>query len=272
MSPEPKLNKKRITRAASRVMQIHGYLSYNDALLIGLLMEFQRHVGVFGGAAEIGVHHGRLLLLMAQLLSKEERSVAIDLFDAQDRNLDRSGKGNKSIFLNHCIRLNLEKRIDIFSSDSRLVTPEQIVSSLLVQPRIFSVDGSHISDVVLVDMKTAEQSVCVGGIVLIDDYWNYGWPDVSHAVQKHLNQDGSNLYPFAVSSAKLLLAKGRESAKRYFEFLLNQRFVSVEKIQKMGCDEVIVFENRSFLELSLIALRLARRDVRMLFRHLKGET
>ncbi len=49
---------------------------------------------VHGDIAEIGVHHGKLFFIMSAMLRPGETSVAVDLFDDQDKNVDRSGCGS----------------------------------------------------------------------------------------------------------------------------------------------------------------------------------
>jgi hypothetical protein len=251
-----------IKKAAARVMRIGGYLSYRDGFLVALLMAFQNESGITGGAVEIGVHHGRLILLMAQMLQSDERVLAIDLFDDQKKNTDGSGKGNKEIFLANSRRLGMEDRISTISAASQTLNPDEIKSALQMPARMFSVDGSHVAKIVTVDMQNAENALCAGGIVVVDDYWNFGWPDVSYAVLLHYASGRSDLYPFAVSSSKLFLTKGARFAAQYFDFLVNQRQIVLEKRQKIGSSQVAVFDNRGFREIFLTALRLIRREVR----------
>ena len=57
---------------------VDGWLHSEAARTIPALVERQRTLGVSGGVAEIGVHHGKLFILL-YLLSRE-KAVAIDLF------------------------------------------------------------------------------------------------------------------------------------------------------------------------------------------------
>ena len=77
------------------------------ARIIVALTERQRSLGIGGGAAEIGVHHGKLFILLYLLCQASEKAVAIDLFEDQHLNIDHSGSGDLAKF-----RGNLERHAD----------------------------------------------------------------------------------------------------------------------------------------------------------------
>jgi hypothetical protein len=55
-------------------------------------------MGITGNVAEIGVHHGRLFILLYLLTSPDERALAVDLFSGQERNIGSSGHGGPGTF------------------------------------------------------------------------------------------------------------------------------------------------------------------------------
>ena len=66
--------------------------------MVRALQQVQDENGVRGNVAEIGVHHGKLFLLLAGDLHDGEEAVALDVFGDQQKNLDRSGKGDRAVF------------------------------------------------------------------------------------------------------------------------------------------------------------------------------
>src|SRR5688572_5357948 len=119
----------RMTRALQRYAtrghrEVDGWL---DDTAISLLLEFGRIQDahrIAGPACEIGVHHGRLFILLHLMTRPDERSVAWDLFEHQDENIDRSGKGNKARFLANLTRHGCDvTRIDAVSANSLQLTP-----------------------------------------------------------------------------------------------------------------------------------------------------
>jgi hypothetical protein len=92
--------------------------------------------------------------------------------------------------------------------------------------RMFSVDGGHTAACAWNDVALSEKSTIDEGIVIVDDYFNPLWPDVSIGVSQHILQDTSKLRPFAISPNKLYLARShyhdryravlRDRARRYY--------------------------------------------------------
>jgi len=74
------------------------------ANMIATLSAVQEAQRVSGNVAEIGVHHGKLFILLYLLARGDERAVAVDLFADQTRNVDQSGAGDLDKF-----RVNLEQ-------------------------------------------------------------------------------------------------------------------------------------------------------------------
>jgi hypothetical protein len=86
---------------------VEGWLRTEAALVIAALNERQRALDAKGGIAEIGVHHGKLFILLYLLGRPPEKAVAIDLFEDQHFNIDLSGSGDLAKF-----RRNLARHSD----------------------------------------------------------------------------------------------------------------------------------------------------------------
>jgi hypothetical protein len=155
-------------------------------------------IALFGGrgnAAEIGVHHGKLCILLSLLC---DHVYAVDVFDPA-LNRDSSGDGDRAIFERNMGRYG--GACTIIQSDSALLTPDR-----LPPIRLFSVDGSHTADMTESDLRLAAAALEPGGVVILDDYFNEHWPDVSIGANRVI-ADGA-LVPFAIAPGKLLLTNG----------------------------------------------------------------
>ncbi|HET7252227.1 MAG TPA: hypothetical protein VFJ46_00525, partial [Xanthobacteraceae bacterium] len=101
------------------VGRVEGWLDARSAKVIAALGEYQAMQGIHGAVGEIGVHHGKLLVLLDLLKAKDEVSFAVDLFENQEFNVDQSGLGDYSQ-----LARNLEKfstgldRVQIFKRNS----------------------------------------------------------------------------------------------------------------------------------------------------------
>ena len=61
----------------------------------------QTDAGLRGDVCEIGVHRGTSFLVLTDATSGTERAVAVDVFGDQEKNIDRSGQGDRTIFERH---------------------------------------------------------------------------------------------------------------------------------------------------------------------------
>ena len=161
-----------------------------------------------GGIAEIGVHHGKLFTLLNSIVEPNFNSYAIDIFDNQTLNIDRSGNGNLQIFKNNLEKYDVHKGKNtiIISGDS---TDTALQLTKTIQPgslRFISIDGGHTAEHAFNDLKIAEQLISNEGIVIVDDILNHRWLGVYEGVIKYL-QTNPTLVPIMMGHNKLYMAK-----------------------------------------------------------------
>lgn len=93
--------------------------------------------------------------------------------------------------------------------------------------RIFSIDGSHRARETEIDLTNGVLALAKGGIVIIDDFFNYSWAGVSNGVAKYLlNND--DIKPFFIGYNKVLLTH-KEFADEYREYL-KQYFKPIREV------------------------------------------
>jgi hypothetical protein len=199
-----------------RVIRLERYLRAGRKRVKGWLDDLSAHViarigltqatrGLFGSVGEIGVHHGRLFILLYLCLQPKEKAFAIDVFAKQELNVDHSGRGDRWIFERNVRRWagNLEA-LTIIEEASRTVTSEWLRAT--VGPaRLISIDGGHSTATTLNDLRLADQLMIEGGVVILDDVFNPMWPGVLAGFARYMNLPERRMVPFAVSSAKLFL-------------------------------------------------------------------
>ena len=95
------------------------------------------------------------------------------------------------------------------------ITATRILEACGGQPAIFSIDGGHTAEVTHNDLRLAHDTVRDGGIVILDDYFNPGWPGVSEGTCRFMLVDNEQLEPVAVTANKVILARGSEAAAAY---------------------------------------------------------
>ena len=191
------------------LIKVQGWLEPHSAWIISALGRYQATENIRGSVGEIGVHHGKLFILLDLIKADDEISFAVDLFDIQEYNIDQSGLGDLAQF-----KKNLENfssgmnRVKIFKKNSMDLSADEIIASC-GRTRLFSVDGGHTAACTLNDIRISEASTINEAIVVVDDYFNPSWPDVSAGTAEYILHPTSTLRPFAISPNKLYLARVR---------------------------------------------------------------
>lgn len=238
---------------------VEGWLTPTTAFISHFLMNHQAEIGVRGNICEIGVHHGKYLIALACGLQAHESALAVDIFEDQDQNIDGSGIGDRTILSQNASKFFPLSDLIIKKANSLDLTPADITS--YGRPRFFSVDGGHTEAVAYNDLLLAENSICQGGIVALDDILNYHWTGVLSGYARYKNS-GGRLKAFALVPNKLLLSDA-EFAPKYAAFMRSQFPLFAEKFGKeMLSDLIDVYGDRpDLLETPLQKIDRLERDL-----------
>jgi hypothetical protein len=192
---------------------VQGYLPSLDAYLIAALLSHQDENNITGHLCEIGVHHGRLFLMLALARRAGERALAIDLFEDDSINANTRHAGRDRALLVNAGRLRIElSEEETFKTSSLEIGAADILKRTTGPIRFFSIDGSHLYQPVENDLRLAERTLTAEGIIAVDDFFNKDWADVSFATYDFLRQTDT-MVPFAITSTKLYLASPAAAEK-----------------------------------------------------------
>ena len=219
---------------------VKGWCDGVDMRLARDISRLQQDAGVTGHSAEIGVHHGKLFILLALLTGADERSVAVDVFAEQSQNTDQSGQGDESIFLGNMGRHAPERPTpEILRTDSLKIGGTDIEAAAGGKVRLFSVDGGHTPECAEHDMQTAQDCLINGGVILLDDYSNARWPGVCEGTNRFMAGAGARPVPFAITNSKAYFASDAESAKGYLDGLQKMGFETEHALTQMFGQPVV---------------------------------
>ncbi len=198
--------------------KVNGWLGTDTILQLIQIDGIQRKLGLSGHVGEIGVHHGKLFILLYLLAKQGEHAIAIDIFEQQGLNVDKSGEGSLQV-----LKTNLEaftdgtSKLRVINADSTTISAEQITTATGGHLRLFSIDGGHQSHIVRHDLNTAASVICEGGVIILDDYFNPEFPGVSEGVNQFFLMDNvKRLVPFIVGMNKIYL-----TTQSYAEHYMN---------------------------------------------------
>jgi hypothetical protein len=222
-----------------RYTTVPGWLHSYSAAFITDLSRIQTGNGIIGSVAEIGVHMGRLFILLKLLTQDSEQAIAIDIFGDQHLNTDRSGFGDQDHFLHNVAEHASMERLVVLQRSSLEVKADDILRRV-GRCRLFSIDGGHTEDCTLNDLRLAEGALAEDGIAILDDYFNESWPDVSTGAARFFCDPMTGLRPFAITPNKLYLARPAYHALYLTELRRSQRDFH-EKDSRMFSHDVAVF-------------------------------
>lgn len=209
------------------INDVSGWLSSGAISLVLAVNQWQRWNSIEGHTAEIGVHHGKLFILLKNLCSVGEFALAVDVFEDQQLNPDHSGHGDREK-LEHNLRTHSNNRnVLILKKDSLLLTPEDFDNR---QIRIFSVDGSHTAEHTESDLSFATRMLARGGVVILDDFYNQEWPGVQEGFYSFMSHCCDRFAAVAYGDNKMIISS-REDQPKLLEFFKNfiLRFASFSK-------------------------------------------
>ena len=203
---------------------VQGWFYRVDSQIFYELISYQNQNGINGGAAEIGLHHGKSFIALCLGLVKGQRAYGIDLFDNQSLNLDGSGHGVRTILEQHLETFGIKpSSVVIDSRSSEDVRPTDLLNAVGAI-RFFSIDGGHWRNVVHNDLELAENVLAAGGVIALDDFLRAEWPDVSMGYFDWYENSSKNIVPFAIGYNKLYLS-GKEYAPDYKKVLEGSEFL-----------------------------------------------
>jgi Methyltransferase domain len=190
------------------IRPIDGWFSLEAAQLFGLLDAVQVCAGVVGDLFEIGVHHGRSAVLLCHMAQAGERVRVCDLFDAQSENVSGSGRGDRALFEQNIRALAPASiEVEIFHRRSDQLLPEEIGGPY----RFFHIDGGHLAEEALLDLRLAAPVLHDAGVIAIDDPFRPEWPGVTEALVRFLDEC-NEFVAVALAFNKLVICKRRARA------------------------------------------------------------
>ncbi|MDZ4657291.1 MAG: class I SAM-dependent methyltransferase [Bythopirellula sp.] len=239
-----------------RLSNISGWFSFEATMMFALIDEVQKANGITGNLFEIGTHHGRSAVLLANMLAPSQEKLAVcDIFEQQGENVSHSGSGNRKIFeQNVCAQLPRTEALQVFACLSDQLTAEQIGNGY----RIFHIDGGHNTHEALGDLRLAAKTLTPGGVIILDDAFRDVWPGVSEALLLFL-QESPDFAGLALGFNKMLFTH-RASIEIYRQKLLDRTQLAeyhirfpwhVKQVPLAGSDVLIYYVPESLKRRSI---------------------
>lgn len=240
--------------------QVEGWLSPLAAAMIAHVSLEQVRAGLRGDVCEIGVHHGKLFLVLANALIAGERAVAVDVFGDQAKNVDRSGGGDRAVFEGHLAAFAPGARVEIVQESSLDLAGTGFLGNRF---RLMSIDGGHTAQVTENDLRLAEATLLPGGVAALDDVLSPDWTGVVTGLASYLARGGS-LVPFALAPNKAFLTTAMADADRYRAILRRDFPLALTKtgLEFLGATVDSYWEHPYYTREAHAGLKRERDDLR----------
>jgi hypothetical protein len=198
-----------------------GWVRDEALLVTSALANEQTRLKLTGSFVEIGVHHAKFLAFLGLLAAEHEAVVGFDLFEDQAQNVDGSGHGCRENALRNLEKAGLRaSAVKLLACNSLGLDAEAVLAECGGQRcRIFSVDGGHTSEITHKDLETAFGVLVQGGIVILDDYFNHGWPGVSEGALRFCFGNPSLCIPIAIGGNKVWFTNDQSFANGFVSAL-----------------------------------------------------
>ncbi|WP_101069266.1 class I SAM-dependent methyltransferase [Roseovarius salinarum] len=178
---------------------IPSYLHGEQASLLMYIMSSQTESGLEGNLMEIGVATGHFLALMQRFRQPSEKVIRIDPFYIETT--------SRELVQENLLRTGASDGVEVRKSRSDAI-PIETYQQDWSPIRFCHVDGSHQAKDVVNDISICDRSVSHGGLIVLDDFMNPGFPGVAEGFFRYFieNEREVSLVPVGFCRGKLLLS------------------------------------------------------------------
>jgi hypothetical protein len=206
--------------------KMDGWFSAASHGMFQFFLRYQNENKINGNLGEIGVWKGKSAAVISKF-SKENESVFLidplikDFSETIYRNIDYVCKKiSEKLVMCNIVSDNFDK------------IPNY--QSLLHSFRFFHIDGCHTGTNIFKDLKLADSLISTDGIVVVDDFFNYSYPQITEALYRYLQVNPFSYRLFCVGYNKAYLCRP-EKLSEYYSYCLNNIQLEFMKMQMAIC-------------------------------------
>jgi hypothetical protein len=173
--------------------KVFGFFTHQSAALWDSFLCHQRENYLLGNMLEIGVYKGRSALLSSLHLGEQEKFFLIDgspFIREAEKHLNPI-LGNRGCYIQ---KMSYDLEIDFFKD-------------IRQKCRWIHIDGEHTGRAVINDLEFCEQMLSDNGILILDDFFNPMYPQLTEAAFMFLQNNKFKLSMFLCAWNKAYLAR-----------------------------------------------------------------
>lgn len=230
---------------------IEGWCSPYLWQVVQPLVELMEQDGDLGPVAEIGVFHGKFFIGLLKSAGVPANNTAFDVFDEQRFNLDDSGVGDEQRLLENLDSCGIARSAVVLRKGDTMALTRGAIDEVARTTggfSLFSVDGCHMAEHTVNDIRIAMELTRPDGLIFIDDCHNPNWPGVYEGVCRLYLTDTPRFVPLTFVHNKLILCHLSEHGRRFerLRSYLGETFAGtrMKVVRRFGYDCLNVYPDR----------------------------
>jgi hypothetical protein len=212
--------------------RIEGWLYKPDILCLWLIDLIQKRIEIPGDLCEIGVYHGKSLLLLANLRRPDEIIYGFDDF-----------AGEKEQIVREMLEVYAysTERVKLIAGNVQENNSEGLKATISAPVRLLHIDGGHSYSECLHDLVTFGFFFGQGAVIAVDDYFDREYPGVSSAVTAYCRSSEGRAYrPFLAGQNKIYLCQKSMASRYQHGFIENDAFNFALGVESMQDGDVLI--------------------------------
>jgi len=176
---------------------IDGWFSDGAIAIWDALLSFQQRRRIGGNMLEIGVHHGKSAALMAMHAEPGSKLVLVD-YELKPGPIEQALQAARPAPGVEFLTVH---------GDSRELPASPLATATRRSHRWIHIDGEHTGGAVSSDLSTANLLLANHGVVVVDDFFSWLYPQVTESVLRYLRQHPDDFALFLCGYNKAYLAR-----------------------------------------------------------------
>ncbi len=195
-----------------KLFNMEVWFSPASHAMFSFLLDYQNENKINGNLGEIGVWKGKSASIICKKVVDEQNIFLIDPFLANAketilRNIDK-------------ICLEIPKNLVLMNGISDDFVKISNFSQLQNSFRFFHIDGCHTGTNVFRDLSLANKLISSDGIVVVDDFFNVTYPQITEAIYRFCQLNPYSFRIFCIGFNKAYLCRA-ESFSKYYSCITN---------------------------------------------------
>jgi hypothetical protein len=160
-------------------VKVPGWITFENVIFFEFFLEELNLHAINGDVLEIGAHFGKTSIWLDRLILVSDKLHICDVFEKQNLITDANNLNEvydyykiiptRELFEQNFSRYGRNKPI-IYQMESKFLEFELLNRSF----KFIHIDGAHTFQAVNTDLNIALAKICENGIIVMDDYRNYG--------------------------------------------------------------------------------------------------